>query len=149
MVPHGPGGEESRNDSDALRKVLDEYLAVPGVMGAVFVSDEGLVVSQAVPQGVDADVIAVFAADVGVACQRLGTSARAGSLEAVQIEFEQGQVWLVPFASGVSLLLLLDQSGAGRAGERLRKKGELKVQDGSLKLQGGTAASDQEAENQG
>ncbi|MCX8033383.1 MAG: roadblock/LC7 domain-containing protein [Thermoleophilia bacterium] len=147
MVPHEPGGDEFRNDSDALRKVLDEYLAVPGVVGAAFVSDEGLVISQAVPEDVDADVIAVFAADVAVACQRLGESARAESIKSVQIEFERGQVWLVPFASGVSLLLLLDQSGAGKTGERLWEKRDLKLRGGSLELQGGTPAADQEAEN--
>jgi len=117
------------SSSDSLRKALEEYLAVPGVIGALFVSDEGLVVSQAVPEGVDADAVAVFAADALVACQQLGRSASTGDLQSLEVEFEKGQLLVVPFASGVLLTLLLSEGQLGAVRENWSKGKDLSSQN--------------------
>lgn len=99
-------GREEVERADPLRGILEEYLAIEGMKGAILVSDQGLAISSAITPGVDAESIAALVIDTVSAAQRFGVQVEGGFLDTMRIEFEKLTVVLAPFAPDVMLALV-------------------------------------------
>jgi predicted regulator of Ras-like GTPase activity (Roadblock/LC7/MglB family) len=100
MAPQQGGG------TDPLKGVLEEYLAIPGMMAAILVSDQGLMISSATAPGVDAPSIAALVIETVATAQRFGSQVDAGFLDTMSIDFEKLTVVLAPFTPDVMLALV-------------------------------------------
>jgi predicted regulator of Ras-like GTPase activity (Roadblock/LC7/MglB family) len=89
-----------------LKGVLEEYLAIPGMMAAILVSDQGLMISSATAPGVDAPSIAALVIETVATAQRFGSQVDAGFLDTMSIDFEKLTVVLAPFTPDVMLALV-------------------------------------------
>lgn len=103
---------ESQQD-DPLKQALAEYLAIPGMQAALLVSDQGLIISRASRENVDADSIAALVVDTVSTVQSFGHEVDAGNLDAMRIEFDNLTVVLAPFAPDVTLTLVADAGSLG------------------------------------
>lgn len=100
------GSARAPEENDPLRDALTEYMTIPGVMAALLVSDQGLIISSLEHAGVDTATIAALAIDSVQAVQRFGLQVQAGFLNAMRIEFDKLTVVLAPFAPDVMLALV-------------------------------------------
>ncbi len=93
-------------DADPIYDLMCSYLDIPGMLAALLVSDQGLVINCAQSEDVDADTISALVIDVIAAAQRFGEETRAGYLDTMTIEFEKEAVLLAPFQKDVMLALV-------------------------------------------
>ena len=91
---------------DSLKQALTEYMNIPGIKAAMFVSDQGLVIRRAACDDVDTASIAALVIDTVATAQRFGLQVEAGFLETMSIEFADLTVVLAPFTSDVMLALV-------------------------------------------
>jgi predicted regulator of Ras-like GTPase activity (Roadblock/LC7/MglB family) len=101
-------GTEDPVRLDPLRAALGEYLRIPGIRAALLVSDQGLTISSAIRDDVDAASIAALVLDTVASAQRFGLQVQAGFLDTMSIEFEKMTVILAPFTPDVMLALIAD-----------------------------------------
>ena len=99
--------------SDPLKEALAEYMGIPGMMAALLVSDQGLMISSVADDGVDTDSIAALAIDTVSTVQRFGLQVQAGYLDTMRIEFDHLTVVLAPFAPDVMLALVAAAGSLG------------------------------------
>lgn len=91
-----------------LQTVLLALRDRPGVRGAVVVSDEGLPVAGALPDGVDAEAAAAHAATVWRGVATLGEVTGTGAPEELVVEAPQGVAIVRRLGPGTTLLILAD-----------------------------------------
>jgi len=95
--------------TERLRRSLDRVTRVRGVRGALVVTrDDGLVVADALMEGVRGDAVAALAASLA---SRLGSAARASGLGAphfYHLQATEGTLLAVPGPSGVLVVVVAD-----------------------------------------
>lgn len=101
-------GVEDPVRADPLKQALGEYLRIPGMRAAMLISDQGLTISSAVHDQVDAAGIAALVMDTVTTAQQFGLRVQAGFLDTMSIEFERMTVVLAPFTPDVMLALVAE-----------------------------------------
>jgi predicted regulator of Ras-like GTPase activity (Roadblock/LC7/MglB family) len=96
--------------SAVLRTILDGLLTRPEVLGVAVVSDDGLVIEQALPPGSDGDALAALARTVLSHAAELGVTCRVGPLGLAVLDYRDGPLILAELADGASLLVLTSPS---------------------------------------
>ena len=100
-------------------ELISSYLELPGILAAVLVSDQGLVINAAQSGGVDTDMISALVVDTVESAQRFGQDAGVGKLDTLSVEFEGLAFLLAPFERDVMLALVAEPGtfvpGAGLA----------------------------------
>lgn len=91
---------------DPIYEIIRGYLDIEGVVGAVLVSDEGLVVNQATSEAFDVDTISALVVETVASAGRVGAEAAVGKVESMTLEFEKVSVLLVPFDNELMLALM-------------------------------------------
>lgn len=94
-----------------LRTVLAAFAERPDVLGAVIVSDEGLVVESAIPAPLDADAIAALAATAQRSLQTLGSATGHGAPRETVVEAAGGILILERLPTGSTLVVLAAPDG--------------------------------------
>lgn len=97
--------EEGRIE-DPIYEIICGYLDIDGVMGAVLVSNEGLVVNQATNEAFDIDTISALVVETVASAGRVGAEAAVGKVETMTLEFEKLSLLLVPFDNELMLALV-------------------------------------------
>ncbi|HEX3928944.1 MAG TPA: roadblock/LC7 domain-containing protein [Gemmatimonadales bacterium] len=90
-----------------LRSVLHAFAERPGVTGVVVVSDEGLVVESALPDGRDAEAIAAIASTAIRGLSALGNAAGLGPMTHLAADTDAGALVLQRLPSGATLLVIV------------------------------------------
>jgi predicted regulator of Ras-like GTPase activity (Roadblock/LC7/MglB family) len=108
-------GPRGANQSDPLKAILEEYMAVPGMKAAILVSDQGLTISSATQPDIDVESIAALVVDTASTAQRFGLQVEGGFIDTMSIEFEKMSVVLVPFAPDIMLALIAAPGCLGSA----------------------------------
>jgi predicted regulator of Ras-like GTPase activity (Roadblock/LC7/MglB family) len=103
-----------------LTEALAEYLTIPGMLAALLVSDQGLVISRASVEGFDTASIAALAIDTVATVQRFGLLVQAGYLDTMRIEYDKLTVVLAPFAPDVMLALVAAAGSLGAMSKDLK-----------------------------
>lgn len=97
--------------SDRLSVVLDRVTRVRGVHGAMFVSaDDGLVVAEALMEGIRGNALAALAASLGTRLGRAVSAAGAGTQRFVHLAAERGALLLMPAPDGLLLVVIADEA---------------------------------------
>lgn len=91
---------------DPIYEIICGYLDIDGVMGAVLVSDQGLVVNQATSDTFDVDTISALVVETVASAGRVGAEAAVGKVETMTLEFEKLSLLLVPFDDELMLALV-------------------------------------------
>jgi len=91
---------------DPTYAMMSAYLDVPGIMAAILVSDQGLVINSARKEHVDADTVSALVVDIVAAAQRFGRESGSGALDTLTIEFEGLNLLLAPFGADCMLALV-------------------------------------------
>ncbi len=104
---------------DPIYELMKGYLEVPGVLAAILVSDQGLVINSARSDSVDTDTISALVVDVVAAAQRFGQETGVGGLDTMTIEFEELNLLLAPFHADCMLTLVARPGTFGQPGESL------------------------------
>lgn len=91
---------------DPIYELMRSYLDISGVLAAILVSDQGLVINSANSSEVDIDTISALVIDTVSAAQRFGQEAGVGRLDTMTIEFEKLNLLLAPFEQEVMLALV-------------------------------------------
>lgn len=94
-----------------LRSVLAAFAERPDVVGAIVVSDEGLVVESALPDGIDPEAVAALAATAQRTLATLGEATRHGAPQETVVEAPGGILILERLPSGATLLVLASPTG--------------------------------------
>ena len=94
-----------------LRTVLAAFAKRPDVLGAVVVSDEGLVVESALPAAMDPDAIAALAATAQRTLQTLGGATGHGIPQETVVEAPGGILVLERLQTGATLVVLAAPDG--------------------------------------
>ena len=102
---HEEDMEEGRI-ADPIYELIRGYLDIDGVMGAVLVSDQGLVVNQATNDAFDIDTISALVVETVASAGRVGAEAAVGKVETMTLEFEKLSLLLVPFDNELMLALV-------------------------------------------
>ena len=89
-----------------LHDLLDGLAQRPEVLGAAVVSDEGLVIEQALAHHLDAEALAALATTLLRHGSELGVSGGLGPLGVAVFDFATGPAILAALEGGASLLLL-------------------------------------------
>jgi len=96
---------------DRLRRALDDVTRVRGVRGAIVVTgDDGMIVADALMEGVSGAAAAAFAASIAL---KFGSAARTtgvGTPHFYHLQAAQGTLLVVPGPSGV-LIVVVGDSG--------------------------------------
>ena len=92
--------------SDPMFELMRSYLDIPGMLAAILVSDQGLVINSAQADVVDIDTISALLVDIVSTGQRFGQEAGVGGLETMTVEFDTLTLLLAPFAQDVMLALV-------------------------------------------
>lgn len=109
-----------------LARTIETLANHPDVAGAMLVSEEGLVVASSVPQALEPETIAAFAATAQRALGPLGGAIRQGAPRQTVIEGEAGCSILTRLPSGATLLVLAKDNGdLGELLHRLRREAPL------------------------
>lgn len=90
---------------DTIRRLLAGYLEISGVVAALLVSGDGLVISSAGEEEVDTEVISALVADTVTAGQRFGQEAEVGPVDTMVIEYKKMTLLLAPFEEGMILVI--------------------------------------------
>jgi len=101
---------------DPTYAMMSAYLDLPGIMAAILVSDQGLVINSARKEDVDTDTVSALVVDIVAAAQRFGRESRSGILDTLTIEFEGLNLLLAPFGTDC-MLALVGHPGAFSSGE--------------------------------
>jgi len=89
---------------------LDRVTRVRGVRGAMLVSsDDGLVVAEALMEGVRGNAVAALAASLATRLGRAMDAAGAGEQRFVHLAAAKGKLLLMPAPAGMLLVALTDQ----------------------------------------
>jgi predicted regulator of Ras-like GTPase activity (Roadblock/LC7/MglB family) len=105
---------------DPIYELISSYLDVPGILAAVLVSDQGMVINAAQHGGVDTEMISALVVDTVMSAQRFGEQAGMGRLDTLSVEFEGLSFLLAPFERDIMLALVATpgtfapRSGLGR-----------------------------------
>lgn len=91
---------------DPMLELIESYLDIPGMMAAILVSDQGLVINSAQTAGVDIDTISALLVDMVTTAQRFGGEANVGRLDTMTVEFERMTLLLAPFEQEMMLALV-------------------------------------------
>ena len=91
---------------DPIHELISSYLELPGIVAAVLVSDQGLVINAAQSGGVDTELISALVVDTVVSAQRFGWAAGVGRLDTLCVEYEGLAFLLAPFDRDVMLALV-------------------------------------------
>jgi predicted regulator of Ras-like GTPase activity (Roadblock/LC7/MglB family) len=93
---------------DPIHEIISGYLEISGVMAAILVSDQGLVVSGAMgdPFDIDIDTISALVVETVASARRVGAEAAVGKIETMILEFEKLSVLLAPFDNELMLALV-------------------------------------------
>lgn len=90
-----------------LQTALERVTQVPHVHGAMVVSsDEGLVVGEAMMEGVRGSAVAALASSVAQKLSRATTAAGLGSPAFVHLAAEQGALLAVPATLGLAVVVI-------------------------------------------
>lgn len=91
---------------DPMFELVRSYLDIPGVVAAILVSDQGLVINSAQADVVDIDTISALLVDMVSTGQRFGRETGAGGLETMTVEFDSLTLLVAPFHEDVMLALV-------------------------------------------
>lgn len=91
---------------DPIYDLMCSYLDIPGMLAAILVSDQGLVINCAQAESIDIDSISALVMDTVATAQRFGREMKAGRLDTMTIEFETMTLLLAPFEQDVMLALV-------------------------------------------
>lgn len=91
---------------DPIYDLMCSYLDIPGMLAAILVSDQGLVVNCAKSQDIDIDSISALVMDSVSAAQRFGQEMNVGRIDTMTLEFESMTLLLAPFEHDVMLALV-------------------------------------------
>jgi predicted regulator of Ras-like GTPase activity (Roadblock/LC7/MglB family) len=91
---------------DPMLELMRSYLDMPGMLAAMLVSDQGLVINSAESDDVDIDTISALLVDMVAAAQRFGQETDVGRLDTMTIEFERVTLLLAPFEQDIMLALV-------------------------------------------
>ncbi len=91
---------------DPMLELIESYLDIPGMLAAILVSDQGLVINSAQTAGVDIDTISALLVDMVTTAQRFGGEMNVGRLDTMTVEFEQMTLLLAPFEQEMMLALV-------------------------------------------
>jgi predicted regulator of Ras-like GTPase activity (Roadblock/LC7/MglB family) len=91
---------------DPIHELMCSYLDIPGMLAAILVSDQGLVVNFAKSQDIDIDSISALVMDTVSAAQRFGDEMGVGRIDTMTLEFESMTLLLAPFEHDVMLALV-------------------------------------------
>jgi len=105
------------SSEDPIYELVRSYLDIDGVLAAVLVSDQGLVVNGAMNDAVDVDTISALIAETVASAQRVGVESAVGRMETMILEFEKLSLLLAPFDHELMLALV------GRPGTFARSAG--------------------------
>lgn len=92
--------------TDPINQLLGGYLEIPGVLGAVLVSGDGLVISAACGEEVETDMISALVLDTVAAGRRFGEEAEVGMVDTMVIEYEKMTLLLAPFGEDMILTVI-------------------------------------------
>jgi predicted regulator of Ras-like GTPase activity (Roadblock/LC7/MglB family) len=92
--------------SDPMFELMQSYLDIPGMLAAMLVSDQGLVINSAQADAVDIDTLSALLVDIVATGQRFGEEAGVGGLETMTVEFDSLTLLLAPFQQDVMLALV-------------------------------------------
>ena len=93
-------------DRDPIYEMISGYLDIEGVLAAVLVSDQGLVVNSATCGPIDLDTISALVVDTVASAQRVGSETAVGKVETMALEFEKLSLLLAPFGTELMLALV-------------------------------------------
>jgi len=96
-----------------MKEVLDCYVSSPGVVAAMLVSDQGLLIAHtgtagAGPTGVAPESLAALVVDTIVAAMDFGRSAKLGGLSTLLLDYEGMALMVAPVEKDVLLVLLAE-----------------------------------------
>lgn len=91
---------------DPIHEIISGYLEIRGVMAAILVSDQGLVVSGAMSDPFDVDTISALVVETVASARRVGAEAAVGKIETMVLEFEKLSLLLAPFDNELMLALV-------------------------------------------
>jgi len=93
-----------------LDAALDRVTRVRGVRGAMLVSaDDGLVVAEALMEGIRGNAVAALAASLATRFGRAMAAAGAGGQRFLHVAAERGKLLVMPAPEGLLLVTLADQ----------------------------------------
>ncbi len=92
---------------DTLAAIADR----PDTVGAMVLSDEGLVIDTALAIPVEAELVAALAATVSRAIRALAEAVAQGAPEQVVIESSQGTLLLTPLTQATTLVVIAGADG--------------------------------------
>ena len=93
---------------DPIYELISSYLELPGIVAAVLVSDQGLVINAAQNGGVDTELISALVVDTVESAQRFGREAGVGKMDTLSLEYEGLAFLLAPFDRDVMLALVAE-----------------------------------------
>ncbi len=93
-------------DRDPIDELISSYLDIKGVVAAVLVSDQGLVINGAKNGPIDVDTISALVVDTVTSAQRFGVEAAVGKVDTLTMEFEKLSLFLAPFDEELMLALV-------------------------------------------
>ncbi len=91
---------------DSMQDLIAEYTEMPGVVAALLISNQGLVVAAVEKESVEPETIAALVVDTLAAARRFGSAADIGELDTLSMEFERAGIFLAPFEDDVILALV-------------------------------------------
>lgn len=97
--------------TDNLQSVLEEYLNLPGIIAALLVSDQGIVVASVDLAPVDVEAIAAHMAEAVKCASRLGKTGALGEVNTLLVRFAGSELLAVPFAPDLTLVLVSQMAG--------------------------------------
>lgn len=108
------GGQSNVNGGDPIKdpikdpiyEIIRGYLEIDGVLAAVLVSDQGLVVNAAMRDPFDIDTISALVVDTVASARLVGAEAAVGKIETMTLEFEKLSLLLAPFDNELMLALV-------------------------------------------
>jgi len=97
-----------RQAAMSLRDSLDRWSSRNSIRGAAVVNEDGLLVHDALTAGVDAEAIAALSVTVARNGRQLGTSAGAGRLGSIVLEFDYGPTIVTPLDDRHTLVVFAE-----------------------------------------
>ena len=92
--------------TDPIDELMCSYLDISGMLAAILVSNDGLVINCAMTQETEIETISALVIDVVTSAQRFGVETSAGRLDTMTIEFEGLSLLLAPFEQDVMMALV-------------------------------------------
>lgn len=90
----------------SLRDTINRWPSRDSIRGAAIVSEDGLVIHDALTPGTDTEAVAALAVSLVRTGQQLGHAANAGQLGAVVLELDQSPAILATLDGGHTLVVL-------------------------------------------